>query len=212
MINEKEILDLLEKKEAVITNSHIVYTSGRHGSTYFNKDAIYPHTHEVSKICLAIAEHFIHKDIQAVVAPAIGGVILSQWIAFHLSQLPGMEVLALYAEKAEDNTSFILKRGYDKLIKGKNVLVVEDVLTTGNSAKKVVEAAKKAETHIVGVAVLCNRGKVNKKDLGDVPKLFSLIDIDLESWDEDSCPLCEQGIPVNMSVGKGREFLLKKKS
>ncbi|MEZ4820639.1 MAG: phosphoribosyltransferase family protein [Bdellovibrionota bacterium] len=69
-------------------------------------------------------------------APVIGGVILSQWIAFHLTQLSGKEVLGVYAEKSEQAPGFELKRGYGKLVAGKNVLVVEDILNTGGSIKK----------------------------------------------------------------------------
>ena len=62
---------------------------------------------------------------------------------------------------------------------------------------------------IVGLSALCNRGGITPESL-DVPKLHSLVTVDLESWEEKECPLCQQGIAVNTDVGKGREFLLKK--
>lgn len=156
-MDEQVILEFFGKVGAVITDSHIVYTSGKHGSTYVNKDAIYPHTRATSYLCLAIAEQFVADDVEVVVAPAIGCIILSQWTAHHLSELNNHEVLGVYAEKevvaipdSEDKRrkcyaetgNFVIKRGYDKLIAGKRVLVVDDVLTTGGSAKKVVEATR----------------------------------------------------------------------
>lgn len=60
----------LEEVEALITESHVVYTSGRHGSNYFNKDAIYPHTNLTSELCASIAGYFCEKGIEAVIAPA----------------------------------------------------------------------------------------------------------------------------------------------
>src|SRR3990167_11121425 len=137
---QENVIDILKKVGAVITDSHIVYTSGKHGAVYVNKDAVYPHTHEISNLCRAIAEQFANDRIEVVIAPAIGGVILSQWIAHRLSQITEKKVFGVYAEKAENGEGFIIKRGYDKIVAHKNVLVVEDILTTGGSAKKVIEA------------------------------------------------------------------------
>ncbi len=221
-MDKKEIMELLEKTGAIITDSHIVYTSGRHGTAYVNKDAVYPHTEIISRLCQAIAEHFFEREINgidAVVAPAVGGVILSQWTADWLTKLTGMEALALYAEKAEDGKSFVFKRGYDRYLRRereadlpKLVLVVEDILTTGGSAREVIKAVRALDSQVVGVGVLCNRGGITLRDLSDVPELFALSNIKLDSWEEAECPLCGQGIPVNTEVGKGREFLARQKT
>jgi len=207
---EKEVLEILEDVEAVITGSHIVYTSGKHGTAYVNKDAIYPHTVKASILCQWIAGLFLDDGVQAVIAPAIGGVILSQWTAHHLTMLSNRrEVFGVYAEKSDDG-SFVIKRGYDKFIAGKRVLVVEDILTTGGSARKVVEAVRAIGGNVVGVGVLCNRGGVTAQDLANVPKLEVLVNISLDAWNEADCPLCKQGVPVNPDVGKGREFLARR--
>lgn len=198
-----EILETLAKVGAIITNSHIVYTSGRHGDSYVNKDAVYPHTGVTSRLCENIARHFLASEIEVVIAPAIGGVILSQWIAHHLGLLSGKEVLSLYAEKADDG--FVVRRGYEKILPGKRTLIVEDVLTTGGSVKKVVEICKTLNAGVVGVAALCNRGGISAQDLG-VKELYALVRVDLASWEEKDCPLCAKKVPVNREVGKGREF------
>jgi len=202
-------LNVLEKLGAVITGSHIVYTSGKHGTAYMNKDAIYPHTILTSDLCLTIAEQFKKDDIEVVIAPAIGGVIMSQWTAHHLAKITGREVLAVYAEKAKQNGEdiFVIKRGYDKLMKDKNILVVEDVLTTGGSVKKVIEATRIVGGNVIGLGVLCNRGGVTPKDVGDPPKMITLVDVKFDAWDEADCPLCKQYVAINTDVGKGREFL-----
>jgi orotate phosphoribosyltransferase len=211
-MNEQQVLDMLGSVGAVITDSHIVYTSSKHGSAYVNKDAVYPHTRETSRLCRAIAEQFVDDNVQVVIAPAIGGVILMTWTARHLSDmsLNNREVLGVYAEK--DGDGFVIKRGYDKLLAGKNVLVVEDILTTGGSVKKVIEVTRALGGNIVGLAVLCNRGGITSQDVGGVPKLFALANVKLEAWDEAECPLCAQGVPINTDVGKGREFLARKQA
>ena len=90
------------------------------------------------------------------------------------------------------------------------VLVVEDILTTGGSVKKVIEATRAIGGEVVGLGVLCNRGGITSHDVGDVPKLFALVNVTLESWTEAECPLCAKGIPINTDVGKGRDFLARK--
>ena len=211
-MDKQQVLAILAKVGAVITDSHIVYTSGKHGTAYVNKDAIYPHTEEISSICRAMATEFRHENVEVVIAPAIGGVILSQWTAHHLSQMTDHEVLGVYAEKSESSDAFVIKRGYDKIITGKNVLVVEDVLTTGGSVKKVIEATRAVGGTVIGLHVICNRGGIRHQDVANPPLLFALANITLDAWDEADCPLCAKGVPINTDVGKGREFLARKKA
>lgn len=198
----KEAYDILVRHKAIITNDHILYTSGKHGAEYVNKDAIYPHTEAVSRLCEMIAEQFLNDNVQVVLAPAVGGIVLTQWTAYHLQKKSGKEVLAAYAEKQSDG-EFALKRGYGKLVEGKNILVVEDILNTGGSAKKVVELVQDSLGAIVGLAVICNRGNVKPDDVAYVPRIFSLVDIDFKAWEAADCPLCKKGIPLSKEYGKG---------
>lgn len=208
-----DALSVLHRVGALLTG-HFVGTSGKHLQHYVNKDAVYPHTEETSALCLAIAQEFSSdKDnVEVVIGPEKGAIILSQWTAYHLTMISGLETLSVYAEKAPDGDGFVIKRSYDKLVTGKNVLVVEDVLTTGGSAKKVIEAVRAIGGKVIGLGVLCNRGGITPANLADVPKLFALANVSLESWAPDECPLCDKGIPINTDVGKGAEYLAKKKT
>ena len=134
-----KILDILRETKAIITNSHFVYTSGKHGSIYINKDIVYTHPEKASEVGLLFAEKTKNLEIDIVAAPALGGIILSQWTAYHLTKLKKKEILGIYTEKTPNNDQ-VFKRGYDKIIRGKNVLVVEDLTTTGDSVKKVKTA------------------------------------------------------------------------
>lgn len=204
-----EVIDMLKKSGAVITDSHLVYTSGKHGSVYINKDALYPHTQYSSRIGELFAEMYKNKDIDVVSAPALGGIILSQWTAHHLSKLKGKEILGIYTEKdAEKNQVFT--RGYDKLVKGKKILVVEDLTTTGGSVLKVVNSVKNAGGTVIGVAVMVNRDPehVNTEMMG-IP-FVSLAVLKAEAWNEIDCKLCKRGVPINTTVGHGKKYLEEK--
>jgi orotate phosphoribosyltransferase len=193
---------ILAEAHAMITGSHIVYTSGKHGSAYVNKDAVYPNTARVAELCRFLADAAAPHRPEIVCGPAMGGIILAQWTGHHLG-LP-----AVYAEKRGDG-GMVLKRGYDKLVAGKRVLVVEDVLNTGGSIKETIAAVREAGGDVVAAAALVNRGAVTAAQVG-APALTALLDVTLDAWDADACPLCRDGVPINTDVGKGREFLAQR--
>jgi len=205
---ERRSLEIFAQNKAIITGSHIVYTSKRHGSDYVNKDAIYPNTKATDELCGFIAEHFKDAKVEVVVAPAVGGVILSHETAGRLTELTGQEVLGIYADKEGD--TLVFKRGYGEFIKGKRVLVVDDVLTTGGSVAKLVELVRSLDGEVVAVAVLCNRGGVKVEDIGNVPELFALVNVQMADFEESECPFCKASIPINIEVGKGKAYLAEK--
>lgn len=207
-MTEDQVLELLQKVGA-FRAGHFVYTSGRHGDTYVNKDALYPHTHDTAMLCAAIAEKFKDSGVEAVIGPAVAAAIMAQWTAHSLTEMLGKEVHATYADK-DGNGGFIIKRGYDKLIAGKKTLIVEDLTTTGGSVMKVIAAARTAGADVIGVCVLCNRGGITAAML-DVPRFEALVSVELDSWDENDCELCKTNIPVNPDVGHGKDFLVRKK-
>lgn len=205
------VVDILKKVGAVITDSHFVYTSGKHGSVYVNKDAVYPHTAETSRIGELFAEKYKEMDIDVVAAPALGGIILSQWTAYHLSKLKGKEVLGVYTEKTADK-QMIFTRGYDKLVKGKNVLVIEDLTTTGGSVRKVVDTVKASGGNVVGVCVMVNRDpeKVTSEVVGGPFQALGILKA--SAFDEAVCPLCKDNVTINTDVGHGKKYLEQKKA
>ncbi len=209
-MDEERVKDILAETEAVLTDDHFVYTKGEHGPVYVNKDAIFPYTEKVSCLCRGIAQQFTSDKVDVIASPAIGAVVLAHWTAHELGSLIGRSVLAVYAEKVDGNGPLEIRRGFDKLIAGRNVLVVEDILNSGGSAADVVRIVQEAGGNVVGVGAICNRGEVTNEDLG-VPKLRQLISLTLDKYPEEACPLCAQDVPINTKFGKGREFLERKK-
>ena len=208
-MDKQEVMAILASVGAFITDSHIVYTSRRHGTAYVNKDALSPHTEKTARICRAMAERCVGMGVEAVVSPALGGIILSQWIARHLSEMEEREVFGVYAEKdPERKGEFLFTRGYEKYVKGRRIVVAEDIVNSGASLRAAVRAARAAGGEVIAAVALLDRGGVSAGDLR-VPSFRPLVSVAMESWSEEECPLCRKGVPVNTEVGKGREFLRK---
>ena len=200
------LLDILKKVGAVYTDDHFVYTSGKHGSVYVNKDAMYQHPGETTLVCRMFAERYQDVDIDVVVAPAVGGIVLSKWTAYHLTQLKRKEVAGVFTEKDAANNQ-IFTRGYDALVKNKKILVVEDITTTGDSVKKVIESVRKAGGKVVAVGVMVNRNPKNVTTETIGAPFSALCVLEADAFEKGNCPLCKKGIPVNMVVGHGKKYL-----
>ncbi len=206
-MTEEEVLTVLQNVGAFRTG-HFVFTSGLHADTYINKDALYPSTKETSLLCREIANRFKDEQIEVVIGPAIAAAVLAQWTAHHLTEMIGNQVSAVYADK-DGKGGFVVRRGYDELIKGKRVLIVEDLTTTGGSIRKVVEACRIVGADVVGAIALCNRGEVTSEMVGNPPLFSQLLRMPLKQWSADECELCKRGIPINTDVGHGKEFIAK---
>lgn len=207
-----EVIEILKSVGAVLTDDHFVYTSGKHGSVYINKDSLYPHaqkTAQVGKLFATECLKMFPDGVDTVAAPALGGIILSQWTAFYLSEMLGREVMGVYAEKTPDK-SFAFTRGYDQHITGKKVLVIEDLTTTGGSVKKIVDVVKAASGNVVAVGVMVNRDPdhVNSDMMG--APFFALGVLKAEAFDENAMPEDLKQRPINVMIGHGKKYLESK--
>ena len=82
------------------------------------------------------------------------------------------------------------------------------MLTTGGSARQVIEVIRGLGGNVVALSALCNRGNVRSSDVGGVT-ISALVSIDLDTYAPEDCPLCKANVPVNMELGKGRSFLAR---
>lgn len=205
--SQKEAMELLSKAGAVITDSHIVYTKGGHGSTYIDKDLIFMHPIVTEILCdkLARLVEMRQSVIEAVIGPSMGGIGFALILAFHLYS-KDLPVIAAYAEKQKDG-NFKIRPSFAKAIRGKHVLVSEDILNTGGSAHAVIKTVQEAGGIIAGVAAIVNRGGVTCDQLGNVPFVVSVVNIDLDNYPAEKCPYCKRGIPINTDVGHGQYYL-----
>lgn len=209
LISESEILKTYERTGTIL-RGHFAYPSGNHGDVYVNKDGLSPHTETISALCRAIAYWFVDDQVQVVAAPALAGIVLSQRVAEHLCWMTGWryhrDVFSVYAERLSN--AWVFRRGYEDLIPGQRVLVVEDIFRTGRTARAVVEAVRNLGGEVVGVAALCNLRGVTASDVGDVPEFFALASLDLTWWIPSECPLCAQGVEIDVEIAGGKQTVL----
>jgi orotate phosphoribosyltransferase len=182
-MTQTEIMDIL-KKTGVLMEGHFRLTSGRHSGRYLQCAQVlqYPKYSEI--IGKEIASRFKDADIDTVIGPALGGVI----IAYEVARALGVK--SLFTEREDGKMK--MRRGFC-INEGEKVLVVEDVITTGGSVNEVMEILVQEGAQVVGVGVIVDRsaGKVNF----GVPT-ESLVSLDIESYSPAECPLCQQGLPL----------------
>ncbi len=200
-----DVIQILKDAGAIL-EGHFIGVSGRHLPVYINKDAWLLHTGLVSKICRMLAELNKDNQIDVVVGPAVGGVVISQWTAYHLSEITGREVLSVFTEKTPEGGQ-ILKRNYDKVVAGKRILAVEDTVTTGGSVKKTIDAIASAGGNVVQLSLIVNRNpkEVTAATFG-LP-VSALAEIDMESYEENEVPEWLKAIPINTEFGHGAKYL-----
>ena len=205
----EEALQLLLESGAVLQNDHFVYISGDHGSGWIDKDAIYPHTERIERLSRNLARLVGGLGIEVACGPATGGLIIAEWTAHELG------VLATFTEHdtpqpGELRGRFVLRRGYDHLVAGKRVLVVDDIVNTGHSIRQTIEAVRGAAGEVVAAAALVNRGNVGAPEIG-VKEFVYLLEYKIPAWPAAACPLCKTGVPVNTQFAHGKEFLAASK-
>lgn len=214
-----DILAELEKAGAVLLDKHFVYKSGKHGSGYINMDPLFPNLKLIARIGEKLVEPFRttwvdseRPTVQTVAAPATGGILLAYAAASAWHRDLSDPLPAVWADKDGDN--FVFERaGFTEHLRGRNVLVVEDLLTTGESAAKVCREAEKHGANIVGISAIINRGGVTAEDLPvgymGAPRLESLANVSFEAVDAPSCQLCAKKVPIVEDIGHGMDFKQK---
>lgn len=105
----------------------------------------------------------------------------------------------------------MLGRGYDQIVSGRRVLVVDDIVNTGHSIRQTAQAVRVARGQVVGAAAYVSRGNVGAAKIG-VDKFTFLLEYRIPAWPASQYPLCRKGVPVNTRHAHGKEFLASKGS
>lgn len=191
MLSNNEAIEILIRNNA-IRDGHFVLRSGKHARQYIDKDEIFTNPDDLSLLCESLAEKLAKIPVDCIIGPAEGAIGAVQWTTWHLRRITGRKILATYASKDIAKTGrFGFKDAFSRRMQGLRVAVIEDISTTGESTRNVVELVRSHQGNVVVAGLICNRGGVTAKNVGDVPLLVSVAKLDLDSWLPSECPICK---------------------
>lgn len=167
-----------------LLSGHFQLSSGRHSDRYVQCALLLARPVEAEAVGAALGDRLAEHRPQLVVGPALGGVIVAHEVARRLG------TACFFAERKDGEMA--LRRGF-AVAPGTRVAVVEDVVTTGGSAREVVELLRAAGADVVAVGCIVQRAAGNPFD---VP-LQALLHLPVQSWTPEECPLCAQGVPAS---------------
>ena len=201
MQSSQELLKLFESVGG-IRHGHFELSSGLHSATYVQCALALQYPRYAERFGQALAALFSDAYIEAVVSPALGGVIIGQEVAKALPEPKGGiggGVPALFAERDASGT-LCLRRGFS-LKPDQHVLVVEDVWTTGGSTQETIQVVEEAGGRVVAAGALIDRsgGKIEFE-----VESQALIDLPIASYEPEDCPLCREG---SAAIKPGSRFI-----
>ncbi len=191
-MNNLSVIEVLQQTKA-LQNGHFILSSGKHSREYVQCQKVLQYPNHGLAFARMLCTKFQGLKINVVIGPALGAVHFELFLAIALNEANN-NVRGLFAEKVrkDNETIFELRRGQE-LNPGDNVLIVEDVVTTGNSALKIYELVKSFKANPVAVASIIDRTP-------DVSKFaipfYSLLQLTLEAYDPFNCPLCAQNLAL----------------
>ncbi|HRB01479.1 MAG TPA: orotate phosphoribosyltransferase [Ignavibacteria bacterium] len=182
-MTEKEVLDIFKKTGAML-EGHFVLTSGFHSPHYFQCAKVLQYPEYNSLFSSMIAEHFKNSEIDTVISPAVGGIVFGTEVGRQMNKR------TIFSER--ENGKMTFRRGFE-IEEGENILICEDVVTTGGSVFEVIDLVKNSGANLKGVGFIIDRsnGAVN---FGT--EQHSLAKMEVIKFSENELPEWLKKIPV----------------
>ncbi|MBI4004275.1 MAG: orotate phosphoribosyltransferase [Candidatus Omnitrophica bacterium] len=184
MLTKQKLQDMFRKSHALL-RGHFELSSGLHSGHYFQCAQVLQHPKQATAICGEIARRFRAAHPTVVIGPAAGGIL----VAYETARALGAR--AIYAERVDAEMQ--LRRGF-RVSKEDRVLIVEDAITTGESARKVAALIESFGAKVVGIAAVMDRSGGKVRFPGR--RFTGLFELAFETFPPDNCPLCSEQIPV----------------
>ena len=191
-MKSEEVKNLLEWSGAIL-KGHFKLTSGKHSNQYIEKFRLLENPIALDKICSTMADIYKDKEIDLVVSAAIGGILLAGGVGRHLN------IKHIFSERTHGE--MIFKRGFS-IEENQNILIVEDIVTTGGSINELISLIEKYDGNISGIVSIVDRN--NKTSSFNYP-YETLLNFPSESWDEGDCPEWLKKIPVIKPGSTGKK-------
>jgi orotate phosphoribosyltransferase len=187
---KNEILDIFRETGALL-EGHFQLTSGLHSPQYFQCARVLQYPKYLHLFAGEIAKHFEYNDIELVISPALGGIV----VGTEVGRLLG--VRTIFAERK--NGKMEIRRGFE-IHPGERSLIVEDVVTTGGSVFEVVDILRATRGTLSGVGYIVDR---SNGQLTFDSKQFSVLQLDVVTYQAEECPLCQRGEPITKPGSRG---------
>ena len=177
MLSYNESLKILKETNALL-EGHFILSSGLHSKQYIQCAKLLSHPKKAEVICSSLCEKIkeTFSKIDIVLSPALGGMVVGYEIGRQL------EVETIFAERIDDE--LVLRRDFN-ISQNSNVLVVEDVITTGKSVLECSNIVKMNKANLVGYACIVNRSNINVL-IED--KIVSQMQFNIQTFSEDKLP------------------------
>jgi len=180
-MEEDRAIQILKGTGALL-EGHFILTSGLHSEKYVQCALLLSYPEKALEFMKDIAESFMKIKVDTVVAPAVGGILVSYEVARLL------KLRSIYTERINGKMS--LRRGF--MIKpGERCLIVEDVITTGGSVLEVKDVIERCGGRVVGYGCIVDRsgGKFKVSE-----PFHACLEMDIPVYNPDNCPLCQKGL------------------
>ncbi|MDD2709821.1 MAG: orotate phosphoribosyltransferase [Verrucomicrobiae bacterium] len=174
-MNEQQVLDTFKKLGALL-EGHFILRSGLHSRQFFQCALVLQHAPVAADLCAALAAKVDAGKIDAVISPALGGIIVGQEVARSLGKRH------IFAEKEEGK--LVLRRGF-AIARGERFLVAEDVVTQGGRVRETIDIVRSRGGVVAAVAVLVDRSTA-PVDFG--APFYALVKMAVQAFPPDKLP------------------------
>ena len=182
-MNAQDVLSIFKQTGALL-EGHFQLTSGLHSNQYFQCAKVLQYPEHCASLCTVLATDARGRSVQAVVAPALGGIVVGQEVGRQLG------VRTMFTERKDGTMQ--LRRGFE-IARGERILVCEDVVTTGGSVNEVIELVQQAGGEVVGVSCIVDRSGGAVTFPGYAGKHAAVLTMTAVTYKPESCPLCAAG-------------------
>jgi len=180
---DKDFIKIFEETQALM-HGHFILSSGLHSDTYFQCAKVLQYPKYLSMFGEILSNHFSHLDIDKVISPAIGGIVLGTEVGRQLNKK------TIFSERSDGKMK--LRRGFN-INENEKILIIEDVLSTGGSIKEVIDLIAQFKGNVVGVGVIVDRS-ISPVFIHD--NFFSITSQKAKIFDKDNIPNELQGVPA----------------
>ncbi|MEY2586128.1 MAG: orotate phosphoribosyltransferase [Verrucomicrobiota bacterium] len=180
-----EDLLALFRKTGALLDGHFILRSGLHSRQFFQCALLLQHTDIAAEVCGRLADKLRDLECDAVISPALGGIIVGQEVGRALGKRH------IFAEK--DAGGLVLRRGF-RIRPNERFVIAEDVVTRGGRVQETVDIVRAHDGTVAGIGVIVDRSVGQRPDFGC--PFVSLIEMQVETFPADQIPADLAAIPA----------------